>query len=50
MCYFLKLTGLNRALTKQICFKAAVLQNILKIISYKYFKISLQIYIIVVRL
>jgi len=29
--------------------KAAVLQSILKIISYKYFKISLQIYIIVVR-
>jgi len=31
------------------CFKAAVLQNILKIICYKYFKMSLQIYIIVVR-
>jgi len=29
--------------------KAAVLQNILKIISYKYFKILLQIYLIVVR-
>ena len=29
--------------------KAAVLQNILKIISYNFFKISLQIYIIVVR-
>ena len=30
-------------------FKAAVLQNILKIISYHIFKIYLQIYIIVVR-
>jgi len=29
--------------------KAAVLQNKLKLISYKYFNISLQIYIIVVR-
>jgi len=35
---------------KTVCgVKAAVLQNILKIISYKYFKISLQIYIIAVR-
>ena len=33
----------------KVSFKAAVLQNILKIISYKYFKISPQIYIIVVR-
>ena len=33
----------------QVHFKAAVLQNILKNISYKYFKISLQIYKIVVR-
>ena len=30
-------------------FKAAVFQNVLKIISYNFFKISLQIYIIVVR-
>ena len=29
--------------------KAAVLQNILKIISYKFFIISLQIYLIIVR-
>ena len=32
-----------------IYFKAAVLQNILKLISYKLFKISLQIYITVVK-
>ena len=32
-----------------IAFKAAVLQDILKIISNNFFKISLQIYIIVVR-
>jgi len=31
------------------CLKAAVLENRLKIISYIFFKISLQIYIIVVR-
>jgi len=33
---------------KKYAFKAVVLQNILKIISDKYLKISLQIYIIVV--
>ena len=31
-----------------LCVKAAVLQNILRIISYLFFKISLQIYIILV--
>ena len=36
-------------LSMKCSIKAADLQNILKIISYKYFKISLQIYIIVVR-
>jgi len=35
--------------TKNYFVKAAVLQNILKIISYIFFKHSLQIYIIVVR-
>jgi len=42
-------SSLSLFLTDFSCFKAAVLQNILKIMSYEYFKISLQIYIIVVR-
>ena len=46
---FVRIVRIDFYFSCAYCLKAADLQNKLKFISYKYFKISLQLYIIVVR-